>query len=333
MNILGLTYCFHSTSIILAEVRNILFRDRTVPGEAADMTSKLILCDDIERQRNVDDERNLLGSSDNGGLSRAGTRNSLNRSSGLASDVDDIVPELQDRRSNSKNMNNNNNNYHKNKNNSEVEILHNNYHKYAFDDTEKEKEKRKLKIRRIKTNGVFVLFFCFVCFIFCFVLLLVLLQMKIYFQSKIDKIRRKRLPKPTYDESMSYSSDIIILEKQSLTSRLGLSICLDMFAIVCLCQYLRIVSNDFIEDDTGKAFLQYTDESPTLTIRLITPLIGYCFDLLYFIANHDDDHQLKIYQWLFNCINDSNETTDNASGNMRLQFIYDALNDVKKYIH
>ena len=131
MNILCLTYCFHSTGIILAEVQNILFRDRAVPAEAADMASKLILCGDIERQRNVDDERNLLSSSNNGGLSRAG-------SSGVASDVDDIVPELQDRESNSKNMNNNNNNYHK----------------YAFEDSEKEKEKEKrnLKIRRIKST-------------------------------------------------------------------------------------------------------------------------------------------------------------------------------------
>ena len=162
------------------------------------------------------------------------------------------------------------------------------------------------------TNVFFVLFFRLVCFIFCFVLLLVLLQMKIYFQNEIDKIGRRRLFKPTYDGSMCYSSDIIISEKQSLTPRHGLSICLDMF--VCLC-------NDFIEDDTGKAFLQYTDESPTK----ITPWFGYYFDLLYFIANHGDDYQLKRYQWLFNRISDSNETTDNASGNTRLEFIYDAL--------
>ena len=51
---------------------------------------------------------------------------------------------------------------------------------------------------------------------------------------------------------MSYSSGKAILQKQNLTWQHGLSICLDMF--VCLCEYSRIISNDFIKDGTENHF-------------------------------------------------------------------------------
>ena len=38
------TYCFHSGGTMLDEIRNILFQDHAVPGEAAGMVSKLIFC-------------------------------------------------------------------------------------------------------------------------------------------------------------------------------------------------------------------------------------------------------------------------------------------------
>ena len=54
-------------------------------------------------------------------------------------------------------------------------------------------------------------------------------------------------------------------------------------------------------------------------------MFGCCCELLYFIANHGDDFQLKMYQCLLERANYSNKTTDNTSRNMRLEFICDVL--------